>query len=140
VRQELVKVNESPLAGHVSVLGYVNEERRRRLFREARMLVMPSFEEGFGLPVLEAMASGVPVVISNRGSLPEVAGDAASPVDPTHAERIAAEMERLLHPEVARAAAARGLAQAARYSWDACAASAREAYKAALAARERRAQ
>ena len=67
------------------------------------MLVLPSFEEGFGLPVLEAMACGVPVVVSNRGSLPEVAGDAASPVDPDDADALGRrEMERLLDPEARR--------------------------------------
>ena len=70
-------------------------EKRRSLSRAA-MLVLPSFEEGFGLPVLEAMACGVPVVVSNRGSLPEVAGDAATPVDPDDAEGLAREMARLL--------------------------------------------
>jgi glycosyltransferase involved in cell wall biosynthesis len=139
IADQLRRVSEPPLAGHVSLLGYVSETRRRELYRDACMLVLPSLEEGFGLPVLEAMSCGVPVVVSNRGSLPEVAGDAASPVEPTDAEALADEMERLLRPEVARDAAARGLARAAHYSWDACAAAAREAYRAALVARERRA-
>ena len=119
-------------------LGYVSDEQRRALYRDARMLVLPSHEEGFGLPVLEAMACGVPVVVSNRGSLPEVAGDAASPVDPNDGAALAAEMSRLLRPEFALAAIARGRAQAARYSWDAAAAAAREAYRAAVAQRETR--
>jgi alpha-1,3-rhamnosyl/mannosyltransferase len=102
------------------------------------MLVLPSLEEGFGLPVLEAMACGVPVVISNRGSLPEVAGDAACPVEPTDAHAFANEIERVLRPEIAHRAVSRGRAQAARFSWDACAAAARDAYRAAIAERERR--
>jgi alpha-1,3-rhamnosyl/mannosyltransferase len=102
------------------------------------MLVLPSLEEGFGLPVLEAMACGVPVVISNRGSLPEVAADAASPVDPSDADALAHEMARVLRPDIAAEATARGLARAARYSWQSCALSARDAYRAAVAARERR--
>ena len=137
-QKELHRLNDAALAAHVSVVGYVSDAERRELYRTASMLVLPSLEEGFGLPVLEAMAVGVPVVISNRGALPEVAGDAASPVDPTDIDGLSAEMERLLDAEVAREATNRGLAQAARYSWATCAASAREAYRSAIAARERR--
>ena len=131
-----------PLKGdlqNVSALGYVSDAQRRALYRDARMLVLPSFEEGFGLPVLEAMACGVPVVVSNRGALPEVVGDAATPVDPADVDELAAAMERLLDPVAAHDAINRGLAQAARYSWAAAAAAAREAYRAASAARARRA-
>ncbi|HUE87779.1 MAG TPA: glycosyltransferase family 1 protein [Vicinamibacterales bacterium] len=136
-QRDLHRAQTPPLAGHVSALGYVSDAERRRLYREACMLVLPSLEEGFGLPVLEAMSCGVPVVISNRGSLPEVAGDAASPVDPADSDALAQEMERLLAPAAARAAAARGLTRAAAYSWDRCAASAREAYRAAVEHRRR---
>jgi glycosyltransferase involved in cell wall biosynthesis len=66
------------------------------LYRQAVMLVYPSLYEGFGLPVLEAMACGTPVVTSNTTSLPEVAGDAALTVDPTHVEEITQAMARLL--------------------------------------------
>jgi glycosyltransferase involved in cell wall biosynthesis len=138
INHELRRLDQPPLAGHVSTLGYVSDALRHDLYRDARMLVLPSLEEGFGLPVLEAMACGVPVVISNRGSLPEVAGDAASPVDPADATALADEMERLLEPAIANDASSRGLARAARYSWEACAAAARSAYRAAVAARERR--
>lgn len=137
-RLELKRIDHAPLAGHVDVLGYVTADERRRLYRDARMLVMPSLDEGFGLPVLEAMACGVPVVISNRGSLPEVAGAAARPISPDDPNAIADEMERMLDPAIARAATAKGLEQAARYSWDATARSAREAYRAAIATRARR--
>ena len=132
------RIERPPLAGSVERLGYVREEKRPALFRQARMLVLPSFEEGFGLPVLEAMASGVPVVVSNRGSLPEVAGDAASPVPPDNSDALSAEMERLLDRDVARAAISRGLVQAARYTWEHCAASALEAYREAIANQARR--
>jgi glycosyltransferase involved in cell wall biosynthesis len=100
--------------------------------------VLVSLDEGFGLPVLEAMACGVPVVVSNRGSLPEIAGDAATPVDATNALDIAEAMQRLLDPQVASLAAARGRVRAAQYSWDACAIAARSAYRSAVAHRARR--
>ena len=124
-----------PLAGHVSVIGYVSEEERQRLYREARLLILPSLEEGFGLPVLEAMACGVPVVISKRGSLPEVAGDAADPVDPNDHAALAAAMDRLLAPEHAQDAIRKGLARASHYTWAGAVSSARNAYRAAIAAR-----
>jgi alpha-1,3-rhamnosyl/mannosyltransferase len=136
--RELERLKAPPLVGHVTALGYVSDDEKRRLYREACMLVLPSLEEGFGLPVLEAMAAGVPVVVSDRGSLPEVAGDAASPVDPADTDALTLEMERLLEPSEAEAAAMRGLHRAALYSWDRCATSARAAYRTALEQRRRR--
>jgi glycosyltransferase involved in cell wall biosynthesis len=136
--RELERLKAPPLVGHVTALGYVSDDEKRRLYREACMLVLPSLEEGFGLPVLEAMAAGVPVVVSDRGSLPEVAGDAASPVDPADTDALTLEMERLLEPSEAEAAAMRGLDRAALYSWDRCATSARAAYRTALEQRRRR--
>ena len=126
------RASTPPLKGHVTITGYVTTPQRIDLYAGARMLVLPSYEEGFGLPVLEAMACGVPVVVSSRGSLPEVAGDAATPIDPDDVEGLAAAMRSLLDPGAAKAAAARGLAQAARYSWSACAEAARRAYAAAM--------
>jgi glycosyltransferase involved in cell wall biosynthesis len=134
-RAALARVKAKPLGAAVTMLGYVDDDVRRQLYRDARMLVLPSLEEGFGLPVLEAMACGVPVVVSDRGALPEVAGAAADPVDPEDTEAIADEMERLLDVDAARDAAARGLTQAARFTWTACARAARDAYRAAVAVR-----
>jgi glycosyltransferase involved in cell wall biosynthesis len=116
----------------VELTGYVDQQQRIELFAGARMLVLPSYEEGFGLPVLEAMACGVPVVVSDRGSLPEVAGDAADPVDPDDLEGLTARMEALLDDGVAATAAGRGRDQASRYSWQASAAAARSAYASAV--------
>jgi glycosyltransferase involved in cell wall biosynthesis len=125
--------HRAPLAGTVEFRGYVDNADRPALYRHARMLVLPSFEEGFGLPVLEAMACGVPVIVSNRGSLPEVAGAAADPVEPDDIAALAGQMERLLDDATARQAISRGLGQAARYTWEHCAQSALEAYRAAIA-------
>ena len=126
------RAKEAPLAGHVEITGYVDTARRIDLFADARMLVLPSYEEGFGLPVLEAMACGIPVVVSSRGSLPEVAGGAAAPIEPDDAEALAAQMRALLDDATADSAAQRGLRQASHYSWAACAAAARRAYASAM--------
>jgi glycosyltransferase involved in cell wall biosynthesis len=121
--------------GRVQWLGYVDDETRRELLAGAHMLVLPSHDEGFGLPVLEAMASGVPVVVSTAGSLPEVAGDAAGPIAPDNVAGFRDAMEALLHADVAAAAASRGLARAQAFSWDECARRVWRAYVAALEAR-----
>jgi glycosyltransferase involved in cell wall biosynthesis len=90
------------------------------LYARAGVVVVPSLYEGFGLPVLEAMARGVPVVCSNRSSLPEVAGDAAVLVDPTDPDAIRRGIERALaNAEELRA---KGLARAAEFTWERCAA------------------
>jgi alpha-1,3-rhamnosyl/mannosyltransferase len=80
----------------------------------------------------------VPVVVSNRGSLPEVAGAAATPVPPDDVEALAHQMELLLDDDMARQAISRGLVQAARFTWQACARSALDAYRKAIAEQARR--
>jgi glycosyltransferase involved in cell wall biosynthesis len=128
-------IDEPPLAGHVKHLGYIASDRRYDLYAQASMLVLPSHLEGFGIPVLEAMTVGVPVVVSNRGALPEVAGGAAQVVEPDDAPGLAAAMRRYLEDPGAAAAAVRdGLARARTYSWDASAATLLDAYR-RLAAR-----
>ncbi len=132
------RCDQPPLKGHVTITGYVTMPQRIALYADALMLVLPSYEEGFGLPVLEAMACGVPVIVSSRGSLPEVAGGAAVPIDPDDAEGFTAQMRELLDDRAAADAARQGLAQAARYSWDACAEAALAAYAAAVEVHARR--
>jgi glycosyltransferase involved in cell wall biosynthesis len=122
-----------PLAGHVDYVGYVSGDRRRQMYEEAGMLVLPSHHEGFGLPVLEAMTVGVPVVASRRGALPEVAGDAASFVEPDDEAGLAEAMAGYLrHPEQAASAVERGWRRAREYSWTASARRLLEAYARAL--------
>ncbi len=101
----LAPLSAPPLAGHVRHLGYVTAEVHRRLLEEASMLVLPSLEEGFGIPAVEAMATGVPVVASRRGALPEVLGDAGSLVEPSDDGALAAAMEALLADATAAAGA-----------------------------------
>lgn len=130
------RIGRPPLAGRVQRAGYLDRAALKRCYEAARMLVLPSFNEGFGLPALEAMALGVPVVASNRGALPEVVADAGLLVDPVDAGSLAAAIERMLDDEaLAGACAAAGPARAARYSWRASAARLLGAYADALAAR-----
>jgi glycosyltransferase involved in cell wall biosynthesis len=83
------------------------------------MLVLPSFEEGFGLPALEAMALGVPVVASTRGALPEVVGDAGLLADPSDAGALCAALQRVLRePGLASQMREQGLRRARQFSWD----------------------
>ncbi len=103
----------------VRILGFVDEADLPALYRNAALFVFPSLYEGFGLPVLEAMACGVPVVCSNRSSLPEVAGDAALLADPLDTDGLAETMARALEDtDLRQEMAARGFAQAARFTWE----------------------
>jgi glycosyltransferase involved in cell wall biosynthesis len=106
------------------------------LYALAEVAVFPSLYEGFGLPVLEAMARGVPVACSDRSSLPEVAGDAALLFDPEDATAIRSALERLLGDDDERARlAARGRARAARFSWERTAELTAASYERALGGR-----
>ncbi|PYE55660.1 glycosyltransferase family 4 protein [Deinococcus yavapaiensis] len=99
-------------------LGFVASDDLPGLYANSAAFVFPSLEEGFGLPVLEAMASGAVVITSNTSALPEVAGNAALLVDPHNVKSIAEAMRRVLHePETARRLRAAGVAHAQRFSW-----------------------
>jgi glycosyltransferase involved in cell wall biosynthesis len=112
-------VDKHKLHKHVRFLGFVADDTLAALYRLATVFVFPSLYEGFGLPPLEAMASGTPVVTSNRSSLPEVVGDAAVLVDPYSAASIAEGIQRVLSDaDLRRTLSERGLARAREFSWE----------------------
>jgi len=115
------RIEAAEAQGWLRYLGFVPEADLPALYAAARLFVFPSAYEGFGLPLLEAMASGVPVVSSNRSCLPEVAGGAAALVDPDDVASLSLAIHRGLD-DVAWHAQARqqGLTVAAGYSWDTC--------------------
>jgi glycosyltransferase involved in cell wall biosynthesis len=132
----LDRIERVPLAGHVEHRGYVQAADREALFAGARLLVMPSLDEGFGMPALEAMSAGIPVVATNRGALPEVIGNAGPLVDARDADALSAAMQRLLEDEeYARTCAMAGLVRAAAYSWTRTATTVRQMYLDAVARR-----
>jgi glycosyltransferase involved in cell wall biosynthesis len=120
-----------PLFAHVRQLGleecvhftgYVPQEDLPALITAARAFVLPSLYEGFGLPILEAMACGTPVICSNVSSLPEVAGDAAILVDPQDTTQLVGALSRVLDDDgLCHELAQKGLRQVMRFSWAQCA-------------------
>jgi glycosyltransferase involved in cell wall biosynthesis len=117
----------------------VSPNDRELLFKGAQLLVMPSFNEGFGIPALEAMTAGVPVIASSRGALPEVVGDAGLLVNPDDPDEMAAAMERVLSDSTLKATcASRGLDRARHFTWAQTARDTRRAYESALARRRER--
>jgi glycosyltransferase involved in cell wall biosynthesis len=122
-------VHQHRLHKHVRFLGYMPYETLAVMYRLAGVFVFPSLYEGFGLPPLEAMASGTPVVTSNVSSLPEVAGNAAVLVDPYDPEAIADAIYRVLTDDVLRCGLRqKGLARAREFSWEASVGRVREIY------------
>jgi len=124
------RIRELGIEKDVRLTGYVSDEELVALYNLADIFVYPSLYEGFGLPVLEAMACGTPVVTSNTTSLPEVAGDAAVLVDPRSESEIMNAIERVAcDPDYRRELRRRGLAQAAKFSWRRVAEQTAEVYR-----------
>jgi glycosyltransferase involved in cell wall biosynthesis len=135
--QELERLAaELGTAGRLHITGFVSEPDLEGLYGLAACFVLPSLEEGFGLPVLEAMIRRLPVACSDISALPEVAGDAALLFDPRDPGAIAAAVERLLTDRaLAEDLVARGIRRASAFSWDATARSTLTSYERALAVR-----
>ncbi|MBA2603494.1 MAG: glycosyltransferase family 4 protein [Acidobacteria bacterium] len=127
-------VHRYKLHKHVRFFGFVPDATLAILYRLARVFVFPSLYEGFGLPPLEAMASGTPVITSNLSSLPEVVGDAAMLIDPYQPDAIAGAMRRVLQDERLRDdMRERGLARVREFSWARSVKQVREIYDEVLA-------
>ena len=128
-----------PLAGRVELTGYVDPSRRQEQYRRALVFVLPSHTEGFGIPALEAMTCGVPVIAANRGALPEVVGTAGLLVDATNPRALAEALHRVLaDADVRERMRQGGWAQAERFDWRETARHVREAWALAREARSRR--
>jgi glycosyltransferase involved in cell wall biosynthesis len=111
-------IAQHQLTSHVDFVGVVPEEKLPSLYRGAKALLFPSLYEGFGLPLLEAMACGIPAVTSNVTALPEIAGDAALLVDPTSVEEIAAATEQIVTDNSLRQKLrGKGFSRAAQFTW-----------------------
>ena len=121
--------------GHVRPLGHVSDRALAALYSSAHVLVYPSLYEGFGLPPLEAMTSGTPVIASSRASLPEVVGDAGVLIDPASVDDLRRALERL-HGDGRhwQALAAAGLQRSKHFSWARCARQTQDVYRNVLAA------
>lgn len=131
-------IDNLKLEKDVLFTGYVPEEDLPALYNGAELFVFPSFYEGFGLPPLEAMQCGCPVITSNTSSLPEVVGNAGIMVDPNNIDELARQMQRVLTDKKQRQSMIKeGLKQAKKFSWEKCARETLKVYKEVLKKNER---
>jgi glycosyltransferase involved in cell wall biosynthesis len=114
----MARIGRSPAHDRILVTGYVSPSDLAAWYRKAMIFAFPSLDEGFGMPVLEAMAAGTPVITSNRSALPEVAGDAALLVDPEDTAALAAALCDLTrNEELRRELGQRGICRARSFTW-----------------------
>ncbi len=126
----LNRINASEYRSRIHRPGFVSDEQLRALYQQASAFVYVSLLEGFGLPILEAMASRCPVITSNISSMPEVAGDAGLLVNPHEADEIADAMQQIANDEsVRKKLSSDGAARAKQFSWDKCADSMLDIYR-----------
>ena len=115
-------IERSPFGKDIILKNYVSEEEKNKLYKDSGLFILPSFYEGFGLPVLEAMSYGVPVVCSNTSSLPEVAGDAAVLANPNNIEEIAGAISKVFSDDNLREGMIKkGFENVKKFSWEKCA-------------------
>ncbi|POA25317.1 MULTISPECIES: glycosyltransferase family 4 protein [unclassified Pseudomonas] len=127
------ELRQALASGHVCLLGYLPDEHLAQLLAGARALIFPSLYEGFGLPVLEAMASGTPVLLTRASAMPEVAGDAGNYIEPDNADGLRDTLIRLLDDQVHwQACREAGLQRARLFSWQRCAQATAGAYRQAM--------
>jgi len=116
--EAIAAIAASPRREDIRQFGYVTDSKLDELYNEARILAFPSLDEGFGIPVIEAMAHGLPVITSNGSALREVAGDAALLIDPRDEGALAGGLKQLTTDPALRAAlSAKGQAQAKKFTW-----------------------
>jgi glycosyltransferase involved in cell wall biosynthesis len=117
--EALHRIERSPRKNDIRVLGYVPDRVIEDLYRRASVFAFPSLDEGFGMPLLDAMARGVPVLTSNVSAMPEVAGDAALLVDPSDLASVSAGLWKLTNDGALRAdLTEKGLRRSAEFSWE----------------------
>lgn len=121
-RKFLKRLKTHPLKSVIHLTGYINSAYLSKIYSQALCLLFPSLYEGFGFPILEAMACGTPVITSNISSMPEVAGDAAVLVDPYDVDAMAEAMHRILADNSLRETfVQKGLERVKQFSWQKCA-------------------
>jgi glycosyltransferase involved in cell wall biosynthesis len=117
-QEALQRIERGSRKRDIQVLGYVSDSELEDLYQRASLLAFPSLDEGFGMPILDAMARGVPVLTSNISAMPDVSGDAALLVDPTDVNAIADGLRRLsTDSELRDTLIVRGLARAKEFTW-----------------------
>jgi len=130
----LSAIANSPVAAQIHSLQYLSDQALALFYKHAEVFIYPSFYEGFGLPVLEAMTLGAPVITSNCSSLPEVSGEAAILIDPHDSTAIAAAIWQVIRDDSLRQAMIqKGKARAQQFSWEKTAKATLEAYRSILA-------
>lgn len=123
-------INRLNLRDNVIMTGYVPDDKLPILYSGASVFVYPSLYEGFGLPPLEAMKCGTPVIVSNVSSLPEVVGDAGIKINPRHEEDLTEALKRILEDaKLSQELSVRGLEHSRMFSWVSCAQTTRAVYE-----------
>jgi len=116
--EAMAEIERSPARDRIQVTGYLSDSELGEWYARASIFAFPSFDEGFGMPVAEAMAAGIPVIVGNRSALPEVAGEAGLTVDPGNEEELGAALAKLATDSMLRQRLTElGLIQAARFTW-----------------------